>query len=86
MKRNLTKLICLLIVSALMLAAFVSCNKTQPEDTTSADTTPQTEETTAEETTQAATEAAPTTTAEIVALFNESANKIKTNATKVVKN
>ena len=45
------------------------------------------EETSApEETTQAATEAAPTTAAEIVALFNESANKIKTNATKVVKN
>ena len=45
------------------------------------------EETSApEETTEATTQAAPTTAAEIVALFNESANKIKTNATKVVKN
>lgn len=45
------------------------------------------EETSApEENSEAPTEAVPATTAEIVALFNESANKIKTNATKVVKN
>ena len=48
--------------------------------------TSENEQTAAEETTEATTQAAPTTTAEIVALFNESANKIKTNATKVVKN
>ena len=36
--------------------------------------------------TDAETPSTPTTTAEIVALFNESANKIKTDATKVVKN
>ncbi len=45
------------------------------------------EETSApEETTEAPTESALKTTAEIVALFNNSANKIKTDATKVVKN
>lgn len=54
--------------------------------------TPETEQTSAdeasapEETTEAPTEAAPKTTAEIVALFNNSANRIKTDATKVVKN
>ena len=39
-----------------------------------------------EETSEAPTEVTPKTTAEIVALFNNSANKIKTDATKVVKN
>ena len=60
MKRNLTKLICLLIVSALMLVAFAACNNTQPEETTSADTTV-TEETTAEVTTVEVTTAEDTT-------------------------
>ena len=63
----------------------------EPVSSTQADAD-ETEATSAEETSvpeensEAPTEAAPTTAAEIVALFNESANKIKTNATKVVKN
>ncbi len=66
---------------------------TQTEPVSSAETViTETEQTSAEdssapeETSEAPTEAKPVTTAEIVALFNESANKIKTNATKVVKN
>lgn len=65
--------------------------QTEPVSSTQAAAT-ETEATSAEETSapeensEAPTEAAPKTTAEIVALFNESANKIKTNATKVVKN
>ncbi len=67
-----------------------------PESTTAEGTTEaeQTTETTTETTTKATTTAAPSTTKdvtpdtkeEIVALFNESANKIKKNAAKIIRN
>ena len=70
---------------------------TQPQSTTEATTQPSTAPTVSENTdstTEAATSAptadntagVPQTKAEIIALFNESANKVKTDATKVVKN
>ncbi len=59
-----------------------------PETTTTAPATEQAETTApaANDTTATAASTAPSTTAEIIAYFNETANKVKTDATKVVKN
>ena len=68
MQRKLTKLICLLLISAFALVALVGCNTVKDEETTAATTTPVTEEATENVTTAEATEEtttlAPETTAE----------------------
>ena len=68
MQRKLTKLICLLLISAFALVALVGCNVVEDEETTAVTTTPVTEEATENVTTAEATEEtttlSPETTAE----------------------
>ena len=58
MQRKLTKLICLLLISAFALVALVGCNTVENEETTAATTSPVTEEVTENVTTAEATEEA----------------------------
>lgn len=59
---------------------------TQPSTQAPTDNAADTSTAPATQTTDAPSSAVPSTKAEIIALFNESANKVKTDATKVVKN